>query len=343
MAASAEVLDNLREGSHYLPHVNLQRLGERRTLTPWPWLVTAGALGAVSLWLISRTATRTAEYRFRTFSTSELVSSSGPFDTLRFVCLIAALTAVALSILAAPGWVISRLFAERLSRRYSLTTTRWLIVPAATVLFWMLVLAILSMTGCGMNGRVFLGSMSLPVLLYEGTSQPVHLTFQQDLTRSRLDEALKASTIGESTRIELLVPGDSRAVSLQVELQAPDVMIGGDATQSQRLDVPLLQYDWTLNFNSAGRKVLSFVFRLADKKGKLTSVGRIDRDVEVTKLGFMSKPQAAGLSTASAVLSLLSLLIGLIKPVAQRLTGRKKTAKVTGFHRLQARTLLDRA
>ena len=343
MAASAEVLDNLREGSHYLPHVNLQRLGERRTLTPWPWLVTAGPLGAVSLWLISRTATRTAEYRFRTFSTSELVSSSGPFDTLRFVCLIAALTAVALSILAAPGWVISRLFCRAVVATLFAHDDSMADRACGDGSYWMLVLAILSMTGCGMNGRVFLGSMSLPVLLYKGTSQPVHLTFQQDLTRSRLDEALKASTIGESTRIELLVPGDSRAVSLQVELQAPDVMIGGDATQSQRLDVPLLQYDWTLNFNSAGRKVLSFVFRLADKKGKLTSVGRIDRDVEVTKLGFMSKPQAAGLSTASAVLSLLSLLIGLIKPVAQRLTGRKKTAKVTGFHRLQARTLLDRA
>jgi hypothetical protein len=312
--------------------VNLQRLGESRTLTPWPWLVTAGGLGAVTFWLISRTATRTAEYHFGTFTTSgELVSSSGPFDTLLVVCLIAAVTAVVLSILAVPGWVISSLFAERLSQRYSPAMTRWLIVPAATVLFWMLVLAIASMAGCATNGRVFLGSMSLPLSLYEGSSQPVHLTFQQDVTRSRLDEALKASTIDETTRIELLVPGDLRAVSLQVELQAPDVMIGGDAKQSQGLDVPRLQYDWTLNFNSAGRKVLSFVFRLADKKGKLTAVGHIDREVEVTKLGFLSKPQAAGLATASAVLGLLSLLIGLIKPVAQRLIPRKKTTKVTGF------------
>ena len=206
--------------------------------------------------------------------------------------------------------------------------TRWLIVPAATVFLWTLLFLALFLTGCSPGGHIYFGSLSLPLSLYEGTSQSVHVAFEQDMTRSRLHKALMTSTLGESTRLELLVPGDSQAVSLQVELQAPDVMFGGDAKQTQSLSAPRLQYDWTLNFNSAGRKVLSFVFGLSDKQGKVTTVGHVDREVEVIRLGFMSKSQAAVLATLAAVLGLLSLLTSLIKPIAQRLLGRPKATGV---------------
>ena len=92
--------------------MDFQRLANSRVLTPWPWLAAAFGLGSLTLWLIGRTATRTAEYDLYSFTTSELASSQGPFDTLQFACLIAAGTTIVLAVLAAPGWLISRLFGE---------------------------------------------------------------------------------------------------------------------------------------------------------------------------------------------------------------------------------------
>jgi len=278
--------------------------------------------------MVDRIATRTAEYGFEKFTVPEAVASHGPFDSAIAFSVGAVLLAVVLAAVATPGLLAYYLFFARLSRRYSPLTIRFGIVPIATILFWVVILLLVFSAGCG--GRVFLGTLSIPVSLYEGTSQPVHLMMQRDYGGQLLNHALEASTIDQDTRMTLSVPGQSQAVALQVELQAPEVVIGGDRTLSQNLDSDVIQYDWVLNFNNAGTKVLSFIFRLADRDGRTTTIGHIDRNVDVNKLGFLTKYQAAHLSEPAAVLTPLVALVGLIKPLAQRLT-RKKKATVKGF------------
>ncbi len=92
------------------------------------------------------------------------------------------------------------------------------------------------------------------------SSRPIHLDLESHEIQLKLIDSLMTSTNADRTTIDILVSGESQASALQVELQAPAVLISGNTKQPQSLNGSSLHYDWTLGFNSSGRKIVSFVF-----------------------------------------------------------------------------------
>jgi hypothetical protein len=298
------------------------------------WFPISGISVALAVWLTSRLSTRSVDYGIDGLSSARIVGAHGPFDAIQFWTALLAAGALLIVIMSLPGFLIRRIFSARLTKRLRPSIVRFGVVPIASLLFWVALALLLSLFtyGCASSHRYLVGSMNVPLSLYEGTSYPIHLLMNERFSKEGLTQALEYSKTQETIDLLLAIRDGMKVAAVQVELQAPEVAFGGEKKLVQKLQGGPLQFDWTLNFNVAGPKVLTFIFGFLDETGKVTTAGHIDHRVEVTKLGFLSKPQAAGLATGSAVVALLTSIVGLIKPLGQRFRRKKeKETVVQGF------------
>jgi hypothetical protein len=285
----------------------------------------------LTLWLIHLISIRTIEYGLDDFSTGRTLATEGPFDIAISVLMVVALALLGAAIIAAPGAVFYRLFSAKLNKHFRPKISRFVIVPLVVIAFWAAVIWILSMAGCSSTKSLFIGTMKVPLALYEGTSYAVHLKMEEIAVQKGIRGVFESTRNQENVQLKLAIRDGLKVSGIQVELQAPDVIIGGDKKLVQSVSAGLLQYDWALNFNAAGPRILTFVFSLVDTTGKAITVGHFDHEVQVNKLGFLTRVQASILVTLTGILGLISGMVALIKPVAEKLRKKTPSKIVTGF------------
>lgn len=112
--------------------------------------------------------------------------------------------------------------------------------------------------------------------------------------------------LGDSNNITVTAFSDSgtKFNYLEVELMAAGMDISGDSKQRQRLDRPVLTFEWNVNFSKAGTHVYNILFR------ELDGLGQVIQHIETKKYTarVVTLYRQYGPSLVIAVVTIITLL-----------------------------------
>jgi hypothetical protein len=169
-----------------------------------------------------------------------------------------------------------------------------------------------SLNSCGR--REFAGQLSIPKKAYQNTSAPIIVTLAEDwVANGSRFRGVQREGHPDSGRFRMSYDDGAPFRSIQVELVAAGVDVGGDLKQVQPIARSAMTFRWNCHFKDSGEYLFTIAFSGITNSGEVLPFGSLDQAVNVAKIDHLSENQVWILGCVVGSVSLLSTVLGILE------------------------------